>query len=52
MSRGFIIRRVGLFLIVVWAAASVNFFIPRLATGRDPIREKLGLLAASAIGTG
>lgn len=47
MSRGFIIRRIGLFLIVVWAAASVNFFIPRLATGRDPIREKLGQLAAS-----
>ena len=47
MSRGVIIRRIGLFLIVVWAAASVNFFIPRLATGRDPIREKLGQLAAS-----
>ena len=47
MSWNFIVKRVALFLIVVWAAASVNFFVPRLGTGRDPIREKLGQLAAS-----
>jgi len=47
MSRGYVLKRLLLFLIVVWAAASVNFFIPRLGTGRDPIREKLGQLAAS-----
>ena len=47
MSKAFILRRFGLFLLVVWAAATVNFFIPRLGTGRDPIREKLGQLAAS-----
>jgi peptide/nickel transport system permease protein len=47
MSWQYGLRRVGLFLVVVWAAASVNFLIPRLATGRDPIRDKLGQLAAS-----
>jgi peptide/nickel transport system permease protein len=36
----YILRRVGFFLIIVWLAASVNFFLPRL-TGQDPIREKL-----------
>ena len=47
MTKGFVLRRIALFLVVVWAAASVNFFVPRLGTGRDPIREKLGQLAAS-----
>ncbi len=47
MNWNYIVKRVALFLVVVWAAASVNFFVPRLGTGRDPIREKLGQLAAS-----
>ena len=47
MPWNFVVKRVALFLIVIWAAASVNFFVPRLGTGRDPIREKLGQLAAS-----
>jgi peptide/nickel transport system permease protein len=47
MNVVFILKRIGLFLIVIWAAASLNFFIPRIAPGRDPIREKLGQLAAT-----
>ena len=47
MNWNYVVKRVSLFLLVVWAAASVNFFVPRLGTGRDPIREKLGQLAAS-----
>ncbi|MFC1525230.1 ABC transporter permease [Candidatus Latescibacterota bacterium] len=47
MSRSYFIKRVALFLLVIWAAASVNFFLPRLASGRDPIREKMAQLAAS-----
>ena len=47
MTWGFIVRRVTLFLVVVWAATSINFFIPRIATDRDPIRERLGQLAAT-----
>lgn len=40
MRLNYVLRRVGFFLIIVWLAASVNFFLPRL-TGQDPIREKL-----------
>ena len=40
MQLNYLIRRVGFFLIIIWLAASVNFFLPRL-TGQDPIREKL-----------
>lgn len=40
MRFNYIIRRVLFFLLIVWLAASINFFLPRL-TGQDPIREKL-----------
>jgi len=36
----YLIRRVLLFFIIVWLAATVNFFIPRLS-GQDPVRENL-----------
>lgn len=41
------IRRIGIFFLVVWAAATINFFLPRLAQGRDPVRERMGALAAT-----
>jgi len=47
MSFGYVVRRLCLFFLVVWAAASLNFFVPRMARDRDPVREKLGQLAAS-----
>lgn len=47
MSLGYVFRRIGLLLIVIWAAATLNFFIPRLSPNRDPIRERLGQLAAT-----
>jgi peptide/nickel transport system permease protein len=37
---GYIARRFGTFLLIVWVAASVNFFIPRLSPA-NPIRERL-----------
>jgi len=37
MTLDYVIRRVGIFLLVIWAAASINFFIPKLAPGQDPI---------------
>ncbi len=43
----YIVKRLSLFLAVIISAASLNFFVPRLGSGRDPIREKLGQLAAS-----
>jgi peptide/nickel transport system permease protein len=36
----YLLRRFGVFLIIVWLAASLNFFIPKFS-GQDPIREKL-----------
>jgi peptide/nickel transport system permease protein len=40
MKGKFILKRFGLFILVVWGAATLNFFLPRLAPG-DPIRERL-----------
>jgi peptide/nickel transport system permease protein len=40
------IRRVGVFLLVVWAAATLNFFLPRIA-GEDPVRNRLATVAAN-----
>ena len=40
MRLDYVIRRVVLFLIVTWLAATLNFFLPRLS-GQDPVREKL-----------
>jgi peptide/nickel transport system permease protein len=40
------IRRVGVFLLVVWAAATLNFFLPRIA-GQDPVRSRLAVVAAN-----
>lgn len=40
MPLGYILKRIGVFLIVIWLAASVNFFIPRMAPV-NPVREKL-----------
>lgn len=47
MTVGYIVRRILLFLLVVWAATTFIFFLPRLAPGRDPIRERLGMMAVS-----
>jgi peptide/nickel transport system permease protein len=36
----YVLKRLGFLLIIVWVAATINFFLPRLS-GQDPIREKL-----------
>lgn len=35
-----IARRIGVFAVIIWLAASLNFFLPRLS-GQDPVRTKL-----------
>lgn len=40
MNLAGIFRRGGVFLLIVWLAASLNFFLPRLS-GQDPVRTKL-----------
>jgi peptide/nickel transport system permease protein len=47
MTLGYLLRRLGVFLIIMWLAATVNFLMPRLAPV-NPIREKL--LQASQFG--
>lgn len=44
---GYALRRIFLFFMVIWVAASLNFFLPRLASGRDPVRSRLGQQAAT-----
>ncbi len=41
----YLIRRVFLLLLIIWAAATLNFFIPRLSGG-DPIRSRMMQAAA------
>jgi peptide/nickel transport system permease protein len=47
MTLGYLVRRLVLFVVVVWVATSFIFFLPRLAPGRDPIRERLAMMAVS-----
>lgn len=50
MTFGYVARRLGVFLVIMWLAATVNFVIPRMAPV-NPIREKL-LQAVSFGGAG
>jgi len=43
----YVAKRFGMFLVIVWLAATVNFFLPRIG-GQDPVREKL--IQQAAIG--
>ena len=47
MQPVYIARRFGVFLLIVWLAATLNFFLPRLS-GQDPVRAKL--LQQAALG--
>jgi peptide/nickel transport system permease protein len=49
MPVGYVVRRVGVFLLVIWAAATINFAIPRLSPA-DPIKE--ALLKVTSMGAG
>ncbi len=40
MNVGYVVRRVLQFFIVLWAAATINFILPRLAPG-NPVRDRL-----------
>jgi peptide/nickel transport system permease protein len=41
MRLSYLLKRVGLLLLIIWTAATLNFILPRLAPGRNPIRERL-----------
>ena len=40
MHAVYIAKRFGVFLVIVWLAATLNFFLPKLS-GQDPVRTKL-----------
>ncbi|MCL4251681.1 MAG: ABC transporter permease [Anaerolineae bacterium] len=50
MNIQYIVRRTGVFLLVVVLAVTVNFMIPRLIPG-DPVEEKLQQLMATSSGS-
>ena len=45
MQLDYVLKRVAFFFLIVWLAATLNFFIPRipqlLGTGQNPVRERL-----------
>src|SRR5579885_3463948 len=45
LQRAFVLRRVLLWIVVLWGAATLSFIIPRLAPG-DPVRERLLQMAS------
>lgn len=45
MRIDYLVRRIFFFFVIVWLAATVNFFLPRIS-GKDPLREKLMYQAA------
>ncbi len=46
MSLRYVLGRLLFFFVVVWAGVTLIFFLPRLAPGRDPVRERLGMMVA------
>ena len=40
MRLDYVVKRFGIFLLIVWLASSINFFLPRLG-GQDPMRAHL-----------
>lgn len=40
MPLDYVAKRIGMFFLVLWLAATINFFLPRLG-GQDPIREMM-----------
>ena len=51
MSSGYVLRRIGIFFVVVWLAASLNFFLPHLAEV-NPIRQRLTRIQAFGVASG
>ncbi len=47
MHADYLAKRFGVFILIVWLAATLNFFLPRLS-GQDPVRMKL--LAQAQLG--
>ena len=51
MSVAYIASRIGIFLLVVIAAVTINFIVPRLAPG-DPVTQRLEAMASQGTALG
>lgn len=47
MSLGYVTRRLFVFVLVIWVAMTLIFFLPKLVPGRDPVMERMTMLMAS-----
>ena len=47
MSLNYVVKRILLYFLIVWVGVTITFFLPRLAPGRDPVGERMGMLAAT-----
>jgi peptide/nickel transport system permease protein len=47
LTRGYVLRRVGMFLLTIWLGATIIFIIPRLMPG-DPVSAVVGRMIAAA----
>jgi peptide/nickel transport system permease protein len=45
LTRGYVVRRVIMFLLTVWLGATLIYAIPRLAPG-DPVAAMIGRMSA------
>ena len=45
MAATYLAKRVGTFLLIIWLAATLNFFLPRIG-GENPVAQKLMQTAA------
>ena len=47
MTLGYLVRRLFIFLLVIWVGMTLIFFLPKTVPGRDPIMERMTMLLAS-----
>lgn len=47
MTLGYLIRRLFIFVLVVWVGMTLIFFLPKMVPGRDPVMERMMMLLAS-----
>ena len=45
MPAFYLARRIGIFFLIVWLAATLNFFLPRIG-GENPVAQKMMQMAA------
>lgn len=47
LTRGYVLRRLGMFLLTIWLGATIIFIVPRLMPG-DPVTAMVGRMVAAA----